>query len=146
MALVMLTAFAACTSNDPEQQELALQQELMDKHDVVMPKMGELNQNKQKLIQVLFFDTKLDSLTRDSLSMVAANMGEVEESMMTWMNQLQNVKLLRGEKKTHEEIMAYLNKQKAKMEKIGSTLEDMEKIAKQAIVDHPVKVPGPPQK
>jgi hypothetical protein len=146
MALVMLTAFAACTSNDPEQQELALQQDLMDEHDVVMPKMGEFNQTKQKLIQVLYFDTKLDSLTRDSLSMVAGNMGEVEESMMTWMNQLQNIKLLKGQKKKHEEIMEYLKKQKAKMEKIGTTLEDMEKIAKQAIADHPVKVPGPPQK
>jgi transposase-like protein len=146
MALVMLTAFAACTSSDPEQQELALQQDLMDEHDAVMPKMGEFNQTKQKLIQVLYFDTKLDSLTRDSLSMVAGNMGEVEESMMTWMNQLQNVKLLKGEKKKHEEIMEYLNKQKEKMEKIGSTLEDMDKIAKKAIADHPVKVPGPPQK
>lgn len=144
--LVTLSAFAACTSNDPEQQELALQQDLMDLHDKVMPKMGEFNQTKQKLIQVLYFDAKLDSLTRDSLSMVAGNMGEVEESMMTWMNQLQNVKLLKGEKKKHEEIMAYLNKQKAKMEKIGSTLEDMDKIAKKAIADHPVKAPSSPQK
>lgn len=146
MIVVLAAVFTACVSNDPAEQELALQQDVMDLHDKIMPKMGEFNKTKQKLMQVLFLAPNLDMPTREKLSEVAGNMGEVEESMMTWMNELQNVKLLRGEKKSHEFIMDYLNKEKAKIEKVGASMDGLTTAAQAAVDAHPVKLPNPASK
>lgn len=141
-AFSLLTLIWSCTNtSDPKAQQDRLEDKIMGIHDEVMPKMGEFNQTKQQLMQVLFL-AKLDQKTREDLSAVVGNMGETEEAMMTWMNERQSAQMLRGEKKDHAFIMDYLAKDQAKIEKIGKDMDDLSAKAKKAIAEYPVKAPG----
>ncbi len=98
-------------------EELAIQDALWDQvmalHDEVMPEMSTINQLTQDLTPFLESETmEKPLLEKVNNTLKALEAGE--ESMFTWMNELQQLGALRNGK-SHEDIVNYLNGELNKM-------------------------------
>lgn len=115
LALIALAATLMYACGNSKKEELkTLKNEVMAVHDEVMPKMGDL-MKAQKALKL-----KADSLmeTSDSLAAqgyydAAAKIDSANESMMNWMRNFQA-----NFQGTDEELTAYLNEQKATIQKV----------------------------
>ncbi len=116
LAVVVAFVAIACESGPTEEeQQNSLKDEVMEIHDEVMPKMGEMNTLKNELL------ADADSLSADSsnvenlelsidLRQIASELEEANKSMMDWMRNYKPT----FDEQTHEEIMQYLEDQKVK--------------------------------
>ncbi len=116
LAVIIGFAAIACESGPTEEeQQNSLKDEVMEIHDEVMPKMGEMNTLKNELL------ADADSLSADSsnvenlelsidLKQIASELEEANKSMMDWMRNYKPT----FDEQTHEEIMQYLEDQKVK--------------------------------
>ncbi|MFZ6664034.1 hypothetical protein [Peijinzhouia sedimentorum] len=116
LAVVVAFVAIACESGPTEEeQQNSLKDEVMEIHDEVMPKMGEMNTLKNELL------ADADSLSADSsnvenlelsidLKQIASELEEANKSMMDWMRNYKPT----FDEQTHEEIMQYLEDQKVK--------------------------------
>ena len=106
-----------CKSNDPNQiEEEITHEKLMEVHDEVMPKMGEINSLRNKLIKI----SKDNSINENDLAVVneaIKYLEQADDSMMDWMGEYKKPSKLRKEK-SHEEIMSYLKAEKIKIEQV----------------------------
>ena len=115
--LLVLLSILACQSTDPahiKEEELAAK--LMAVHDEVMPKMGEINSLRKKLLQL----KESETMSEDDKAVISESISYLEQSddaMMEWMGTYKQPSKLRKEK-SHEEILVYLKNEKVKIEQV----------------------------
>lgn len=117
-ALIGLLIFSSCSDGGQAERD-ALRDEVMAIHDEVMPKMGDFRK-LGKQIEILSDSLrKADSIDTNRLNDLAARGVEIaaaQEGMMAWMRQYNPEIMQDGT--PHEEVMSYLEKQKAAIEKV----------------------------
>lgn len=119
--LVLATLFS-CGGTDPNlQAQDALRDEVFAIHDEVMPKMADLNRLKARMVEAKTDTLKLDSLAETQVDAVISQLEQAEEGMMGWMNNFKGPEKLR-DTQLPEEILKYLEEEKAKISKVR---EDM---------------------
>ncbi len=117
MACLLFIA-SSCQSDDPNHiKEEALKDELMVIHDEVMPKMGEVNKLRNELVTLSEKSNTTDSLAIASIKETIQYLEQADEGMMDWMGEFKRPSKLR-KSKTHEEILAYLEDEKQKVQKV----------------------------
>lgn len=125
--LGLVFIFTACNNHKKQQEEL--QQEVITIHDSVMADMGMLMEKKMYLNKIM---NRLDSLksvnmnldtaqVKDELTQTIEQLGAADEAMMTWMRNFDP----EYPGKSHEEIMAYLNNQKVKINSVDSVIKNI---------------------
>lgn len=120
LALLALGMWA-CGNNDAEELKV-LEQEVMDVHDEVMPKMGAISALNDTLKQ-LYTAYKLDSLVADTAQLSAIDehitaLSRADEAMMQWMRNYERP----GEDMPAEEKRTYLE---SEQEKINEVRDEM---------------------
>ena len=86
-------------------------------HDEVMPKMGEINNLRKKLIKLSKSGQVGDTIQLSTIQEAIEYLEKADDGMMDWMGEFKSPSKLRG-KKSHEEIMTYLKSEKVKVEKV----------------------------
>lgn len=128
-ASLILFTFYGC--NDREAEEI-LQAHILEKHEDLMKKGEKIMQNKQSLNKLLASTANADSASasldtekfHQNVNVINQELTKADESMMDWMKGFDPG----TEGKTHEQIMASLNKQQESLLKIEvQTDEALEK-------------------
>ena len=116
LSLILTLAIACSPSKKSEIS--ALKEQVMQVHDEVMPKMGELMKTEKRLkSKADSLITAADSVSAQACLDAASKINEANESMMNWMRNFQ-VDFQGSE----AEILGYLEEQKKGIEKVK---EDM---------------------
>lgn len=119
--------FSACANQQATDTEGSTEQEayeeMMAVHDEVMPRMGEINRLSRQLRSA--YET-VDTTDRELLGQIdnaVRALEEADQGMMAWMNMNAGnlLEKLRADK-THEEIMAYLKKEKAAISEVAEKM------------------------
>ena len=103
----------------PEQAEQAAWDQMMEVHDEVMPKMAELNRTGRELKSIA--ESTDDKAVQEQINQKVKNLEAASEAMMVWMGELQQLSKLR-ESKSHEEIINYLETEKAEIDEVGEEM------------------------
>jgi hypothetical protein len=111
----------ACKDNSAVGQEKALEDEMMDIHDEVMPKMGEATQLHKAMMDTLYNNTTMTIETREKMSQTAATLDQCINGMTNWMNGISDLELRKKGMK-HEAIMQMLTQEKDNIAKIGEIM------------------------
>lgn len=131
--MLIVLFLCSCTPNEKVRED-KLYQEVIDIHDEVMPKMGEVMRLEKEL------DKNIDQLkSTDStpsrpsriehLTTLKKNLKDADEYMMNWMREFNNDM----NSMTHEEKMEYLEKEKLKIQEVRSQVNMAIQNAKEAI-------------
>jgi len=113
----LLFLFAACSGFDTE----AKKNEVLDIHDEVMPKIGQVMNLKKKVLEKA--ETEADSTKANDLRDLAKQLEDANTGMMVWMRQWSmNSKPHLDEETTIEERKAFF---KSEMEKVSKVKEDI---------------------
>jgi Mg2+ and Co2+ transporter CorA len=113
MSAILLVA----CEEKPKETDL-LYKKVMEVHDEIMPKMGDIMKLKKQLkekIAELNASAEADSVKISSLELAIADLDNSHEEMMGWMRQFNRD----YEGMVNEEILKYLNDQKGRIEKVG---------------------------
>lgn len=108
-------------------------EEMMDAHDRVMPKMGQIAQLQKALLTKM----ETEKMTDETKIMLKEpyNMLEMAyDGMMGWMKEIQPMDSLRVQM-SHEEILKHLEGQKQSMTKIEAYTEKGLMVAKEVLGD-----------
>lgn len=114
IALFMLVFPLVLTScESPKAKEEKLAKEVLQLHDEVMPKMQDMMRLKKELKKSV---AELDSTNAEveNVKKLIGDLDQADKDMMDWMHNYNGAQDLY----THDEIMQYLQAEKAKMEKI----------------------------
>uniref|UniRef100_UPI0040477FD4 hypothetical protein n=1 Tax=Roseivirga sp. TaxID=1964215 RepID=UPI0040477FD4 len=116
LALLTLFLVFACVKKDNGE---ALVNEVLNIHDEVMPKMGEVMSLRKKVLDKVEGSTNPDEL-RD----IALRLEDAQKGMMLWMNDWSknSAPFVKGET-TQEEKMDYLNAEKERVTKVKESIE-----------------------
>ncbi|MFT7382339.1 MAG: hypothetical protein ACI9Z3_002233 [Roseivirga sp.] len=126
LALLALFLVFACAKKDNGE---ALVNEVLNIHDEVMPKIGEVMALRKKVLDKVEGSTNPDEL-RD----IAKSLEEAQQGMMLWMNDWsKNSAPFVNNEKTQEEKMDYLNAEKQRVTKVKDDIEKAIKEGKAAI-------------
>lgn len=119
-ALLIGLGTTACNqrSQEEREKETVLWYEMMEVHDEVMPKISEVNRLSRSLKK--YRDTIPYILTSE-YKKALTDLDKAEDGMMEWMSELQQLEEMR-KTKNHEEIMAYLKEEKAKIEQVSKDI------------------------
>lgn len=79
MTICFLICLSAC------KERIGLEKEVMDIHDEVMPRLGELNKDRKVLQGIL--QVTDDEMTKEELLNAIADLEAAEEGMMVWMSE-----------------------------------------------------------
>ncbi len=113
---------AACGDNTEQSQaQQKAWEEMMEVHDEVMPKMGEISRLRRELTAKM---EALDSTETEKIETIDATLAQLDGAdigMMDWMGDLQQLSTLR-ENNSHDEIMAYLEQEKEKVQKVKENM------------------------
>lgn len=120
LLILFLFVLAACDNSKQEQADL--QKEVIDTHDILMVQMDDLMNKKLKLDSIAAdFETAVvkqpstDTIAlKSTIDSLKSELTKADDSMMQWMHQFNPD--YTG--KSHEEIMAYLNEQKVKIDSV----------------------------
>jgi hypothetical protein len=116
MYYLPLVFLASCQSHHSIEQKKW--EHMMDIHDEVMPKTGEIV-FLAKQLQDYMDSTGVPSLEiEQSISLL----NDSEEAMFEWMSQLKQLKTLR-KNLNHQEIMDYLHEETQKIEEVKQKME-----------------------
>ncbi|HKK77437.1 MAG TPA: hypothetical protein VJ953_20325 [Saprospiraceae bacterium] len=122
--LSLSLSFSACTSLESTAEESAFQT-MMDVHDEIMPKMGEVNQLSRQLKGL---SAATDTTKRELMGEIdnaVRSLESADQDMMAWMNVNGGNKLEQLQKeKTHDETMAYILDEEEKIIKIKEDIEN----------------------
>ncbi|SNT16436.1 hypothetical protein SAMN05421640_2598 [Ekhidna lutea] len=114
--LATLTLFFSCSPSKKEELQ-NLKDEVIDIHDEVMPKMGELRRTRKDLLLQADSLMETDTDRAAMLTTVANEIADANESMMQWMRAFEPE--FEG---TDEEIKKYMEDQKVSIQQVK---EDM---------------------
>lgn len=123
--LVLFLAFACAKKDNGD----ALVNEVLNIHDEVMPKMGELMSLRKKVL-----DKVEGSSSPDELRDIALRLEEAQKGMMLWMNDWsKNSAPFVKNETTQEEKMGYLNAEKERVTKVKEDINNSIAEAKEAL-------------
>jgi len=118
VAILLNTAYCTNSRKVEEAAEDRLRTELMQVHDEVMPKMGEMTGIAGRLKDFLQQDSLLSADDRLQLEEAIGEITAAEEGMMDWMAGFRQPETLRASM-DHEEIMKYLESEKNKITRVN---------------------------
>jgi C4-type Zn-finger protein len=126
LALLTLFLVFACVKKDNGE---ALVNEVLNIHDEVMPKIGEVMSLRKKVLDKVEGSTNPDEL-RD----IALSLEEAQQGMMLWMNDWSknSAPFIKNEA-TEEEKMNYLNAEKERVTKVKEDINNSIAKAKEAL-------------
>lgn len=119
--IICLTIACNNSANHTTEQQQAWD-EVMVVHDEVMPKTADVNRLTAQLRTKVAALDSTQQETKTSMMDAIQALERADEGMMSWMSEVQDPEILRGENKTHEEIMRYLNDEK---KKVGQVRDDI---------------------
>ena len=115
--LLLVLAVASCGGFDTE----AKVDEVLDVHDEVMPKMGEVMNLKRKILDQA--QSQTDSIAMNELRAIAKDLDEANNGMMVWMREWsKNAKPHINEQSEIELRKAFFEEE---MEKVTKVKEDI---------------------
>lgn len=119
-SFLFLTLLVSCAQEKVDENKL-LKQEVIDIHDEVMPKMGELRSLKKSILEKIEalesnVDSDPDSIQR--LKTYADDLENAFEGMFVWMRQFQS-----NYEGSEEEVYEYLQEQKVLVEKVNRDIK-----------------------
>lgn len=119
----------SCTQKDKASGDLeVLFSEVIEIHDDVMPKMGELNYLKRTLENTLV-DKSLAEDEASQVKTAIADLEKADEDMMVWMAEFKKP----GKDVEFETASAYLESEKVKITKVKTDTERIIEIAEQMV-------------
>ncbi len=118
MPLFFITAQCVNSPNPEVASEDRLRNDLMQVHDEVMPRMGELTSLAGQVKEILEKDTQLSGEERLEVETAVREMEMAEEGMMDWMAGFRQPEALRATM-GHEQIMDYLKAEQDKIQKVN---------------------------
>lgn len=123
--LVLFLAFACAKKDNGD----TLVNEVLNIHDEVMPKMGEVMSLRKKVLDKVEGSTNPDEL-RD----IALRLEDAQKGMMLWMNDWsKNSAPFVKNETTQEEKMDYLNAEKERVTKVKDDINNSIAEAKEAL-------------
>jgi methyl coenzyme M reductase subunit C-like uncharacterized protein (methanogenesis marker protein 7) len=133
-SIAIAIAVLALACEDPVTLENQKWDEVMALHDEVMPQMSEINRLSRSLREYKKNREAVDPQVEQRIDAAIQELGAAEESMWEWMNNLKQLDGLR-EKMSHDEIMNYLNEEKATIEQVRDSMlgavENAKKLAEE---------------
>lgn len=133
LLLFSIMLFYSCTEKKQENSQDQLMQSVMAVHDEVMPKMSDIMKYKKQIgekiqeLRAAGEDANKDMITR--LEEVSNDLDTSHKEMMDWMHgfnpQFEGMK--------EEDVVKYLNDEKAKIEQVGQQVEATLKEALEAL-------------
>lgn len=118
LSILFISSMVLVSCEEKAKEPDLLYEKVMAVHDEIMPKMGDIMKLKKQLkekVAELNASTEVDSVKISSLEMAIADLDNSHEEMMGWMRQFNRD----YEGMVNEEILKYLNDQKARIEKVG---------------------------
>jgi hypothetical protein len=126
IALLAIFLFCACTNED---KGVALVNEVLDIHDEVMPKIGEVMSLRKEVL-----DKVEGSENADELRDIAQSLEKAQKGMMTWMNDWsQNSTPFVNNETSEEEKMDFLKAEKERVIKVKEDINNSIAKAKEVI-------------
>jgi len=110
----LLACVALFGCNDDKKQEQTLLNDVIKTHDKLMVDDGEIMKSKMQLKMI----ATGNAAAKDSVAVYSKSLDDADGAMMVWMNKFNPD--FTG--KTHEQVMMYLNTQKAEITKIDSQI------------------------
>jgi paraquat-inducible protein B len=118
LSIFIMSAILLVACEEKPKETDVLYNKVMEVHDEIMPKMGDImklkKQLKEKLAE-LDTATEIDRAKIDDIERAIADLDNSHEEMMGWMRQFDRD----FEGMVNEEILKYLNDQKGRIEKVG---------------------------
>ena len=111
LLFIIFGLLVACKNKGTSTESQKLYQEIMDIHDEVMPKMGNLRRLSKSLKKIESFETNVN------IQKSLAELDEAHESMMSWMAQFKLPKDI-----TQAEEMEFLNGQMKSVNEMKNTM------------------------
>lgn len=119
--LAILNIACNNSANQTVEQQQAWDQ-MMAVHDDVMPKTSDLNRMTTQLRTKIAALDSTQQDTKNKMMDAIQALERAEEGMMSWMAEVQDPEILRGEHKTHAEIMRYLEEEKDKVDRVQADI------------------------
>jgi uncharacterized protein YoxC len=117
LTLLTLIWMMSCEEKKKEAKDV-LYEQVMEVHDEIMPKMGDIMKYKKQLkskVDALAENAEVNSEKIGELQQAITDLDNSHEEMMAWMREFNPD----FEGMVSEEIMKYLVEQKAKIERVG---------------------------
>ncbi|WP_421875892.1 hypothetical protein [Marinoscillum sp.] len=128
--IVLLVIMASCSSpKKTDEESPSLKDEVMNVHDEVMPKMGELRKTQKELL-ALADSSAADSLVAAKYTELARDIEAANESMMAWMRNYDP-----NYEGTPEDVKEYLQTQLKDIEKVKTDMLQSLEEGKKALKD-----------
>lgn len=131
--LLLVLTLTACGKFSKD--EMAKQQDayagMMEAHDRVMPRMGEMHELEDQLL-VFAEDATLNDTLRSQVLAAIENLREADEEMMTWMQAIKPLEQLQAEM-DQQAIMSYLAEEDKKIRIVENAMESSISIAQRQL-------------
>jgi uncharacterized protein YoxC len=115
--LMTLIWLMSCDEKKKETKDV-LYDQVMEVHDEIMPKMGDIMKYKKQLkikMEELAADPEMNAEKIEKVKQAITELDNSHEDMMAWMREFNPD----FEGMVTEEVMQYLNEQKVKIEQVG---------------------------
>ena len=120
---------------EPQKLEEQLFDEVMAIHDDVMPEMADINRLTRQLDTLLQTNTFPEEKRPQVVATMQA-LDAADEDMYAWMNGFRQLEAMRNEGMSHEQIMAYLNEEKTKIEQVRDAMRSSIEQGKKLVPDY----------
>ncbi|MFT6865263.1 MAG: hypothetical protein ACJA08_000080 [Cyclobacteriaceae bacterium] len=128
LTIAMLSLIAISCNTPQQTEEKPLMDQVMEVHDAVMPKMGELMKTKKALIAKAESLSNVDSLQIEKLKALAEEIDLANEAMMDWMHNFDP-----NFEASEDEVKDYLTKKRQGIEKVAEAMNDKLEAGKKAL-------------
>ena len=132
-SILLLFTLVACQNSGPASQQSLEEEKLHKKilaiHDEVMPRMGEINKLRKKLVESLDAGTFKSEEDIKAAKEAVQYLENADEGMMQWMHDYKKPSELQKDK-SPEEVMAWLKEEYKKVEKVKYDIQTSIKEAK----------------
>lgn len=113
--LFVLATMSLAACSDTKNQEKAVLDDVIKMHDTVMAHSDQLMHDKMKLDTLL---KTADDTAKSKITQLITSLTKADDQMENWMQKFEPDQ--KG--KSHEEVMKYLNTQKAQIKSIDSAI------------------------
>lgn len=131
--LLLVLSLTACGKFSKD--EMAKQQDayasMMEAHDRVMPRMGEMHELEDQLL-VFAEDATLNDTLKSQVLAAIENLREADEEMMTWMQAIKPLEQLQAEM-DQQAIMSYLAEEDKKIRIVENAMESSISLAQRQL-------------
>jgi len=132
---ILLLALALTACGKFSKDEMAKQQDayagMMEAHDRVMPRMGEMHELEEQLL-AFAEDTTLNDTLKNQVLAAIDNLRKADEEMMTWMQEIKPLEQLQAEM-DQQAIMSYLAEEDKKIRIVENAMESSISAAQQQL-------------